>query len=115
MASEVTKNAQTLAEIIAAFTPPGGNCPVISSQVLPPSNDETVQTLQTALTAARDNRDWNAAAPLAEMLGLLAFNNGNLFEARQRLEEAVSFRRTVENKEALAKAIGNLAIVSYYA
>src|SRR5258708_26912496 len=49
------------------------------------------------------------------MLGLIAFNQGNLPEARQRLEEAISFLRTLDQKAGLAKTIGNLAIVSYYA
>src|SRR5260221_1132758 len=115
MASELTKRAQTLAEIIAAFTAKTVDCPVISSQPLPESNDDVVQTLQQALTAARDSRDWVAATPIAEMLGLIAFNQGNLSEARQRLEEAVSFLRTLDQKPALAKTLGNLAVVTYYA
>ncbi|HLY24981.1 MAG TPA: hypothetical protein VKQ72_01500 [Aggregatilineales bacterium] len=115
MSVEQAKKTQTPAEIIKVYTDAAGECPVIVGQPIPAGSDDAIQVLQRALTFARDDGNWLLAAQLSSTLGLIYFDRANLYDARERTSEAVSFLRHADNKEQLARTLGNLSTITYYA
>src|SRR5438034_208429 len=71
----------------------------INGQPLPPAGDEAIDALQRALTTARENDHAAMIARFAALLGLAYFEQFDLFEARQRMEEACCAYRTLGNTE----------------
>ncbi len=115
MSVDEAKKTQTPAEIIKVYTDVAGECPVIVGRPIPAGSEETIQVLQRALTFARDDGNWLLAAQLASTLGLIYFERANLYDARERTSEAVTFLRNANNKEQLARTLGDLSTITYYA
>src|SRR5258708_20297321 len=115
MSVQEAKKTQTPAEIIKVYTDAAGECPVVRGQTIPSGSEETIQILQRALSFTRADGNWRLTAPLSSTLGLIYFDRANRYDARERTSEAVSFLRNVNNTEQLARTLGNLSTITYYA
>ncbi len=110
----VSERSQTPAEIFAFYSalPPRGIA--FNGQPLPGIEERTFQILQRALTIARDSHMPAMIARIADLLGILYLEHFDLYEARQRCEEATSIFRALDAKEQLCRSLGTLAMIEYY-
>jgi tetratricopeptide (TPR) repeat protein len=109
--TDSTRHSQILATYIQVV----GECPIIAAQPIPPASKETVETLQKALTNARNERNWPEAAQIANALTMIYFDRFDLFTARQQAAESVELLRVAGSTPIhVARALGNLATIHYY-
>jgi len=109
--TDSTKHSQ----ILAAYIQVVGECPIIAALPIPPTSQETVDSLQSALTNARNERNWPEAAQIANALTMIYFDRFDLFMARQQAAESLELQRVAGSTPIhIARAFGNLATIHHY-